>query len=346
MGSFKNFIKRNNVILSVGIIIVIGFAYYFYIHRHPRTDNAFVVANVRPVSALVPGHITKIYVENNQEVKKGDKLFTVFREPYKLKVERLKSDLAAAKYNLSSLKFQLEKAQFQIDQAKDEYDNNLYLFKQAKLLSKDEAVSQKSAEILRRKMQANQNAVLMAKKSFQVLEQDLKEKGESIKSLEAQLQDAKVELELTTVYAQSDGIISNLFITEGIYAEPGVPLFSFVDTDKWWIQANLKETEIGKIRSGQLVEVRLWLYPEHIFHGKVTNMGWNVERQLTSEKSALPIVKKENEWFLLPQRFPVQIQLVDHDIQMFPLHVGASATITVKAGASEFEQIFHQFGLW
>jgi multidrug resistance efflux pump len=346
MSSFRNFIKRNNVILSVGIIIIIGFIYYFYIHRHPRTDNAFVVANVRPVSALVPGHITKIYVVNNQKVKKGQKLFTVYQKPYELRVERLRGDLAAAEYKVDSIKLLIDKGQFQLKLKKSDYDNSLYLAKQAQLLAKDRAVSQKHSEILTRKMQVNKDAVMMAEKEVDVLKQELKERTENVKSLSAQLQNAKIELELTTVYTQSDGLISNMFIAEGIYAEPGEPLFSFVDTDRWWVQANLKETELANVRAGQTVEIRLWLYPGHVFHGKVANMGWNVERQLTSDKSALAVVKKENEWFLLPQRFPVQILLTDHDIDKYSLHVGASATIKIQTEASEFEQIFHQFGLW
>jgi len=84
---FKKFIARNNVELVLATLVSLGFTYYFYIHREPRTDNAFVVANIRPVSSLVEGHITHLYVLNNQQVKKGDKLFSIYNVPYELAIQ-------------------------------------------------------------------------------------------------------------------------------------------------------------------------------------------------------------------------------------------------------------------
>jgi len=344
--SLKKFVARNKLVTCFIIILIIGFGYYFFLHIHPRTDNAFVVANVRPVSAFVPGHITDIYVENNQKVKKGDKLLTVYKVPYELAVETLKSQLSASEFNTSALKEQIHKSKLNIKVNKAKYENAEYLSKQAVALYNTRAVSQKSAEQLTRNMDEAKAELDMAVSSLIINEELYKRSLANDKVLRSKLADANVNLSLTTIYAQSDGLISNMFVSVGTYANRGEALFSFIDTNKWWVQANLKETELSNVRKGQTVNVRLWLYPHHEIKGIVGNIGWNVDRQLTSAKTALPIVEKENEWFLLPQRFPVQIELLDHDFVKYPLHVGASATVIVNVSASEFTEMFWQFGLW
>ena len=57
-------------------------------------------------------------------------------------------------------------------------------------------------------------------------------------------------------------------------------------------------------------------------------------------------VEKENEWFLLPQRFPVQVKITDKEISKYPLHVGASATVIVDTKDDIFRQIFWSIDLW
>ena len=58
---FMKFYRKNKALVIITIILIFCFAYYYYLHRHPRTDDAFVVANVRPVAAYVSGYITDIY---------------------------------------------------------------------------------------------------------------------------------------------------------------------------------------------------------------------------------------------------------------------------------------------
>ncbi len=339
-------VKKNKVISLFILMLIIGFAYYFWLHRKPRTDNAFVVANIRPVSSLVSGHITDIYVTNNQKVKKGDKLFTVYKKPYELAVRSMENQLLAEQYNSNALKEQIKQGKLQIKVAKSEYENALYLANQADTLYKTRSVSQKEAEKLDKVRDEAKAKLDIAVSGLTINEQLYNRSIATCNDLAARLDDAKVQLELTTIYAQSGGIISNMFITEGTYANKGVALFSFINTDKWWVQANLKETELGNVSEGQKVSIRLWLYPTHKFTGIVDNIGWSVNRQITSAHNALPQVEKENEWFLLPQRFPVQIRLIDHDNEKYPLHVGASATVVVETEASEFIELLWQFGLW
>lgn len=342
----KRFIARNKLILVLLGILLLFFIYYLYLHRYPRTDNAFVVANIRPVSAFVPGHLTEIFVNNNQTVKKGDKLFQVYQVPYKLKVDELQNELKAQEFTVVGLDEQLKVDDLGIKEKEALFANKEYLANQATKLSVVHAVAEKNAEILVKELDVAKSELLIAQTKRNITNQKLQTAKANVSRLKAELEAAKVNLDLTTVYSSSNGIVSNMFLTTGTYANQGEPLFSFINTEKWWIQANLKETELTNVKEGQKVWIKLWLYPNEIFEGVIANIGWNVNRQLTASRNYLPEVVKENEWFLLPQRFPVQILISNHDPKKYPLHVGASATVVIDTPDSLWRHIFWQIDWW
>ncbi|MCF7791102.1 MAG: HlyD family secretion protein [Victivallales bacterium] len=342
----KRFYARNKIIIIFITVIILFFLYYLYLHRHPRTQNAFVIANIRPVSSFVPGIISKIYVTNKQRVEKGDKLFDIYKKPYELKVDKIQGELEAAEYKVKALSSKLRIAKLNVKQETAKLENAEYLAKQAIFLSKDHAVAEKSAEKLDRARDVAETQLEISQTEFKAKQQELNYYKSRVSSLKAMLEEAKVNLSFTTVYAKSDGIISNMYITEGIFADQGKPLFSFINDEKWWIQANIKETELTNVKKGQRVWVKLWLYPNKVFEGVVSNIGWNVNRQKTSRLNFLPEVEKENEWFLLPQRFPVQIELVNFNPSKYPLHAGSTATVVIDTKSLFWKHIFWKINWW
>ena len=322
-------------------VFAAGFAYYFYLHQQPYTQNAFLIANVSPVSALVPGPVTDIYVTNNSKVKKGDKIVTIYKDPYIWKLEAAKNDVDSAK----SLIVQLEK-QIELDKdeiAKNQYlrDNAWYQSNMYTELNKQKIVSDKDAENLLRQAQAADAVLQASKAQLAVTTEQINGARSALKEKEAQLELQKINLEQTTVYAKSDGTVTNMYLSPGTYMKAGDFMFAFIEDQKWWIQANFKETELGCVRAGQKAKIKLWLYPDKVFHGQVDSIQWGVNRQESSPTNALPVVEKENDWFILPQRFPVQITISDPD-PSFPLHVGASAYVTIETDSQIFRQIIWQ----
>jgi multidrug resistance efflux pump len=70
-------------------------------------------------------------------------------------------------------------------------------------------------------------------------------------------------------------------------------------------------------------------YFDKVFHGEVVNSLWAAERQATAPKSQIQLVRNENEWLLLPQRFPIQIKILDPSPE-YPLNPGASAYVYIS----------------
>ena len=102
MGEIGNFLRKNSLFLSVIILLLLIVIYWCYWHFKPFTANAFVFADTRAVSPLVEGFITEIRVKNNQFVRKGELLFVVFQEPYKLKIEELKSEIKRLNFEIKT----------------------------------------------------------------------------------------------------------------------------------------------------------------------------------------------------------------------------------------------------
>ncbi|WP_027271141.1 HlyD family secretion protein [Legionella sainthelensi] len=323
----KRSVTLVNAIIFIGILTTFV---YIFSYLFPFTDNAFIVNNVRPVAALTNGYITDLYVQNGDVVKKGQKLFTVFQKPYIYAVEQLTADLASAQAQLAVLKTTYERDlklseneqrnYIKLDQDDQKYRQG-YRIKSVSLMTLQN--SQQETQAAKDKWQA-------ALKQLEIDKNQIEAQENEIKSIAARLKNAKVNLELTNVYAQGNGIIQNLFFTIGTPVNINQPLFSLVDTDNVYIQANFNETDLRDVRKGSKVLIfpRMYL-SRKMFHGVVESDYWSANRQLVDNRTQLQNVINENQWILLPQRLPVIIRITDPDPH-YPLRVGTSAYVYIK----------------
>ena len=287
MQGLFNLLRRSKLVLGIIVILIIGYIGYFFFHFSITTDNAFVLANIQPIAAEVSGKVEKVYVSNNEYVKKGTLLFTLDAKACQIKLEQAKLDADALKGQLSLAK------------------SSLADFKQKDLLQQEGGSRAQLQSIVSQKQIQLQKAQL---------------------SIEI----AQAKLIATKVYAIEDGVVSNLFLTPGTLIQAYQPLFAFIDTNQWWVQANFKETDLAKVKKGDKAKIRLRMYfGDKIYHGTVESTNWAVGRRVTDASDLLQKVSQENQWLLLAQRFPVLIKINKPDPN-FPLHVGASAYVTIE----------------
>lgn len=340
----RHFLRRYFLFAAVIAGLLAAIVYYFYWHWRPFTQNAFVFANTRKVTPLVAGYITEICVRNNQFVKKGDPLFRTFRPPYALKAVQLEQTIESEQASVKSIESQISAANEKIRQLEAQLANDTYLSRRADEMYAAQAVSQTYAEERLRAMQATAAALAGAKHDMTSLTHQRSARLKQIAKLEAELKLAKIYDGQTTVCALSDGYVTNMSIAPGGYYEPGDVLFGFVDTTEWFIQANFQESELSEIRPGMKAKIWLKQYPGRVFSGVVGEPGWSAERR-KSAGTGLPEVQSENEWFLLPQRYPVQIRLIDPPDDL-ALHPGGSAYVELDALARPVRQFFWELFLW
>ena len=338
-------LKKNQFSLLVTLFILLGCGYWSYWHFKPFTPNAFIFACTRPVSPFTAGFITRIHVKNNQFVKKGDKLFTIFKPPYQLKIAEQENEIAARSAELKSLQAKSKRIVSEQKQVQAQLENNQYLYTQAVQMLQSAAVAGEYAEERLRAMQESQAKLEALKYAEEEVHHQCCMIEAQIKKLHASLKINQIWYDLTDVRAFSDGFITNLTVTPGGYYRPGEVLCGFIDNSAWYVQANLKESELSAIKPGVRARIWLWQYPGKMFHGVVEHTGYAAERRMMSNQTGLPEVKKENEWFPLPQRFPVQIKILDPGQENLFTH-GASAYVELDIPSRPIRQFFWEIFLW
>ena len=340
-----DFLKNHLLGLQVIFWLLLGCSYWCYWHFKPFTPNAFVFAYTRPVSPFTAGFITDIYVKNNQFVKKGDKLFTVFKEPYRLKLRETESEISSRQAELKSLTAKLKRIAAEQKQAQARLKNAQYLYTQAENMLKSAAVPGEYAEERLRALQESQASYEALKYAAEEVRHQCSMVEAQLKKLHSTRELAQLWYDLSDVKAFSDGYITNLTITPGGYYHPGEVLCGFVDTSVWYVQANLKESELSSIKPGVKARIWLWQHPGKVYNGLVEHTGYAAERRKMSRQTGLMEVAKENEWFYLPQRFPVQIKILDPPPGEFFTH-GASAYVELDIPSRPIRQFFWELFLW
>src|SRR6202035_1979387 len=110
----------------------------------------------------------------------------------------------------------------------------------------------------------------------------------------------------------------------GNYVTAALPLFSLMSTDRIWVEANFKETELTHMRPGQDATVEVDTYPGVEFHAKVASLAPGTGLTF----SLLPPENATGNWVKVVQRLPVRLTLENADPDA-PLHAGLSATVNV-----------------
>lgn len=318
--------------IPVCIIVSISYLYYRQLTLNPETDDAYVRSNLTQISSQVPGIIKKIFINDNQIVKKNQKLVELNDEQYifdldiaqenlKLAKQDLKaklSDLKVAKSNIAS-----HEAQLTIDQKTYNRIKKLYNEKQVSASEMDKATA---------KLKATMASLEGSKNSLQKLENLIGENHKTtpqITNAETQLKQTQLNIQRTTIYAPSTGAISNLNIREGMFIQPGQNLFAIVHTDDYWISANFKETQLQNIKIGDKANIYIDMYPNKKFEGIVESISYSS----TNTFSLFPAENASGNWVKVTQRFPVRIKFINPD-PAYPLRVGASASVRIEHGTN------------
>lgn len=322
-------------ILTVFFTLLI-FIWYVSSDRHtPNTDQARVKGLVLPVAPMVSGYITKVNVGLHSIVKMGDTLFVIDPTQYKIAVNiaetSLESAIQSVNSGASSIKSataRLSRARVKLDRATKNWERTQRVIaehkgalaeadkdkSEAAYLEAIEGVTSAEAEL-----QRQQDAI-----------GPLGENNPSIKAAISQLEKTQLDMGYTAVTATSDGIIESFNIEVGYFASAGYPLVSLVSNDNIWIQANLKENNLSKLKPGNDVEIIFDIRPGSVFKGKVSSIAYGVTVD-QNNPSGLPSVSSSQGWLRDPQRFPVIVDILDDSIKKELLQ-GGQAELVVYTG--------------
>ena len=151
---------------------------------------------------------------------------------------------------------------------------------------------------------------------------------------QAAVDEARLNLARTKVYAPFDGCVTSMNIARGEYAKPGSAMFTLVDEYSWYVEADYGEEQLRFIQPGARADVVLMTDPHHTLTGVVESISTGVTSSDTSSiggtpgmPGSLPTVERSLDWVRLAARYPVRIRIQPHDLRL--LHIGATAEVSV-----------------
>jgi membrane fusion protein, multidrug efflux system len=331
----KNTNKKFITIFLTLIIVGGSYGTYKYLHAqsHELTDDAQIEKKMNPIIPRVSGYVDKVYVKDNDYVKKGDTLFTIDQRDFKIKIEEAKATLVAAESsfevskadisgalasiavsnaNVQSAEGNIEAAKIRLGRLNSDYNryNNLYKnhsitkqqFEQA-LAAKQEAETQVRILQQQEKASSFQKSVIEAKSKVSNKQTDVA--AANIKRAQAQLEAAQLNLTYTVITAAIDGQVSKVDIQPGQLVQAGQSLFQIINNASAWVIANFKETQLNKMVEGQKVTIKVDAYPDYDFQGTIASFS----PATGSRFSLLPPDNATGNFVKTIQRLPVKISL-------------------------------------
>lgn len=318
------------LIISV-IIIILGVGGYWYWYQtkyYPSTDDAYLHAHFIEVSPQVSGEVAQVSVHDHEQVKKGQLLYQIDPQTFRLEVEKAQATLTLAKQNVATLKANVTAAQNAVHQAQIRYENaQATAARQTKLL-KHGYTNQQAAQDAVDNAKGAYAALKLTKAKLAAAQAQLgplKIEQAQIKHAKSALKIAESNLKDTTITAACYGHLARMTLRPGDYVQAGRNNFVLICNRPWWVQANFKETNLERIHPGQSVSVSVDMYPHHAFKGRVVSIG----PATGSAFSLLPPENATGNWVKVTQRIPVRI-LILNPSSSYPLRVGASASVSVN----------------
>lgn len=313
----KKQLKKRKILIPLILIIlaVIAGIYLLYESRFQSTDDAYVEADIIQVTPKVSGHIVESYVSDNMPVKQGDLVAKIDDEMYKVRYEQAKANYEKALLNQKNAHANLNAVNSQINLAKVDLERYKALYAEG-------AVSKQTLD----KAQTNYDNTLASQTRAK---EDIFAGGKNVadadlKSLEAAMKQAKLNLEYTNVIAPNSGVVTNRRIEKGSFVSAGGPLFAIVP-DKVWVVANFKENQVGNMKPGQSVTIKIDAYPNKKFKGKVDS----IQRASGAKSSLFPPENAVGSFVKIVQRIPVKI-VFDEEIKKEDYNIVSGMSVVPK----------------
>ncbi len=337
------------IVLIAIVVLSFGGRWIYFRYTHVHTDDARIDGEVVTVSSRVSGWVTELNVIEGDVVKAGQVLARVDardsllqREVLQSKLRSLESQvgviraqsgqvdaetlgkvqadtnrLAAAEAEVASIAYQLKQAQYDYDRAREltaqkwmpqqQLERARTAFQQAQEQHR-KAVSEVAAA------RGTLSVASGGRRQLQVLETQLLVLARQADEIRAEIKRKDFDIEDRTIVSPADGRIVMTFVRSGEHVSAGQRILMFHDPGRIWVEANIKETDVGLLEPGMAATIRVDAYRGTTFEGKVHRIG----QAATSKFALLPDPNPSGNFTKITQRLPVRIQLEKVDPRLRP----------------------------
>lgn len=333
------------VLLLLVVLAVVGIGLYWFLTRNDiDTDDAYTAGRKISIAPHVNGYVTKLLVNDNQFVHRGELLVSIDDRDYLASLHKAQASVQQAESNMSAYRLllavahknfpgqlvtaqgSLSAAQARLFKAETDYKRQ-HSVSRAATTQQDIDYSRAALEEAKAQVMQAQGQLTQAepvKENVANADARVDQEKAALASAQADLEQAELNLGWTQIRAPHDGWISQRNVEQGDFVQTGQEMFSIVEPEIW-ITANYKETQLARMRPGQQVDIEVDAYPQLHLHGHVDSL------QLGSGQSfsAFPPENATGNFVKTVQRIPVKI-LIDSGLDPhLPLALGMSVVPTV-----------------
>lgn len=289
--------------------------WYFVSDRiTPYSSQARVQAYVVPVVSQVSGTVQNVYVKNNDLVKPGQVLFDIDSSQYQITLRRSQSDYESVRRSVNASVAAVASAQANVQAAKANYSKaEKDATRQEKLYAEDPgAISVRRLEISQANRIQALSQVNAAEADLQRAIENAGDSGDSnaqLLSARASVEKAELDLKNTKVVAPSSGVISDLQVDMGNYAQVGKAEMTLIAIHDMWINADMTENNLGNVDLGDEAAIVLDAFPGKVLKGRVRSIGNGISHTQQAQPGTLPTIDNSRDWLRQAQRFPVAIEI-------------------------------------
>jgi len=285
--------------LGVILLTILSISWFIHSKKHVWTNDAFIDGYQIAISTDIEARIIELYVDEGSYVEKGDLLCQLDESILNSQKEDAATHVFSLQEKVQQERIAMEKLRDVYFVAKQEFENQIISYIEFDQIEKN---------------------YLFSVASHKVAEANL------VNGI-AKLGVIEELLDHTKIYAPRAGSISKRWVVAGDVVQIGQPLFNLTDIINIWVTANLEETKIQHLKTGDPVEIHVDAYPDKKFPGYI----YVVRASAASQFSLIPPDNATGNFTKVVQRVPVKIFFDDTDsIESLYLYPGMSAEVNVK----------------
>ncbi|HQS15601.1 HlyD family secretion protein [Reyranella sp.] len=331
--------------IVIGLLLIAAVAYGGReVHlrlTHVYEYDARVTADIVTVSSRAEGWIVDLAVREGQRVEAGQTLVKIDDRAARLRVDGLRAQIEGVRVERARLRAERkldqnqadaamrtrastitvrEKAlaalQADLDFARLELDRSRTLFaskvvNERQLQMAQAAVTKFEIQILQLQAEHEQaegslGEARVGHDRLGVIDAQIEALTHQVAVLAAQMRQQQVDVEDRTIKSPIPAVIDRTFTLPGEYVAAGQRILLLHNPDEVWVEANIKETQVGKLKIGQTVRVSVDAYPSETFVGRVARVG----SATTARFALLPTPNPSGNFTKITQRVPVKIDIV------------------------------------
>lgn len=332
------------VVLVLGALVGGAAWWWWFTSGYVSTDDARIKADVVAISAELRAKITSLTKREGDKVFRNEVLATLDRRELEIQIKQAQAELdrlrskaqqeahsielyqatqreevAKAEAALRAVRYSSEDVRAHVVQAKQDWNRSRQLFQKQLVPEQDlnraaTELRQSEAQLsaLQEKIKEGESQLGLARlKSGEitVMQAELRARRAEARRAEAELADLRRKLQLTTIHSPVTGVVVKKSANPGEVIQIGQPIYMIVDSSRFWVEANVEETEIRFVKPGDPVFIQVDSYPDRQFTGKVIEIGGAT----VSEFSLFNPQKLTGQFIKSTQRLPVKISVANDD---------------------------------